>query len=328
MVVPVLMLKETAIMVWIKTLCSVLLMALIVGCGDVGVSLEDADMSSSDAMSFKSSPWSPPIWLGPVVNSNEAELAPRLTNDELSLYFGSRRAGGFGGNDVWVSRRDCLDCPFTVPVNLGPNINSLGNDGTPMVSRDGHWLFYASTKAGNEDIFVSHRDDPNDDLAWGPSVRLCSEINSPAAEGGPDYIPAGEAGDKNFHFTRVVGASADIYVASINLATGECGVPELVPGLGTPAREPSVRWDGKEMYFWSNRPGSMLADLFVTHRQSASKDWEPPQNVGVPVNHAGADLTPGLSFSGRTLVFASGFTRPPNAGLQDLWMSTRTPSGK
>jgi WD40-like Beta Propeller Repeat len=310
-----------------RTLMVALSATIITACAPDVTDVELVLARSPSQSAAKYAAWSAPVWLGPIVNSNQAELAPRLTNDELSLYFGSRRAGGLGNNDVWVSRRHCLDCPFTVPVNLGPNINSPGNDGTPMVSRDGHWLFYASTKAGNEDIFVSHRDDPNDDLAWGPSVSLCSEINSSGAEGGPDYIPAGEAGDKNFHFTRVVGASVNIYVASINLATGKCGVPELVTGLGTPAREPSVRWDGKEMYFWSLRPGSMLADLFVTHRQSASKDWEPPQNVGVPVNHAGADLTPGLSFSGRTLVFASGLTRG-GAGLQDIWMSTRTPSGK
>jgi len=47
-----------------------------------------------------------------------------------------------------------------------------------------------------------------------------------------------------------------------------------------------------------------------------------PTNLGASVNFAGADLTPGLSFDGRNLVFVSGQARG-GLGIQDSWMSTR-----
>src|SRR2546426_8181165 len=73
---------------------------------------------------FASSEWSEPVNLGSIINTTFNEQGPSLSNDELSLYFGSDRPGGFGGFDIWVSRRACTDCPWEAPVNLGPVVNS------------------------------------------------------------------------------------------------------------------------------------------------------------------------------------------------------------
>src|SRR2546425_1168393 len=72
------------------------------------------------AMSFANSEWSEPENLGAPVNSAAGEMNPALSPDELSLYFVSTRAGGFGGADIWVARRASLDSPWAEPVNLGP----------------------------------------------------------------------------------------------------------------------------------------------------------------------------------------------------------------
>ena len=51
----------------------------------------------------------------------------------------------------------------------------------------------------------------------------------------------------------------------------------------------------------------------------------PPVNAGAPLNTEFNDLTPSLSFDGHTLIFPSNRS---GLGGNDLWMSTRTPSGK
>ena len=76
------------------------------------------------AMSFANSEWSAPVNLGPTINTEFNEQGPTLSNDELSLYFGSDRSGGIGGFDIWVAKRACTGCPWEAPTNLGPVVNS------------------------------------------------------------------------------------------------------------------------------------------------------------------------------------------------------------
>jgi Tol biopolymer transport system component len=86
---------------------------------------------------------------------------------------------------------------------------------------------------------------------------------------------------------------------------------------------PTLRADGREMLFQSNRSGGLgRADLWVSTRQSLHEPWSTPQNVGTPVNTPSAELHPSLSHDGRTLLFAS--DRPSGWGGTDIWMSTRT----
>ncbi len=58
-------------------------------------------------------PWSPPVPLGPVVNSPYVNSGPALSFDGTELYFYSNRPGGFGGNDLYVTTRARLRGPDT-----------------------------------------------------------------------------------------------------------------------------------------------------------------------------------------------------------------------
>jgi hypothetical protein len=85
-----------------------------------------------------------------------------------------------------------------------------------------------------------------------------------------------------------------------------------------------VRTDGKEILFWSLRPGgSGSGDIWVSTRPTIHEPWSTPENIGFPVNTTSNDVRPNLSRSGRTLLFDS--NRPGGEGDQDIWMSTRTP---
>jgi len=50
-------------------------------------------------------PWSPPVNLGPAVNSSSGETRPALSFDGTTLYFGSSRPGGSGSTDIYVTSR-------------------------------------------------------------------------------------------------------------------------------------------------------------------------------------------------------------------------------
>src|SRR3989475_3213998 len=134
----------------------------------------DADQITyrPQAMSFATSEWSARVNLGAPVNSAANEMDAALSPDELSLYFVSTRAGGFGSADIWVSHRASLDSPWGDPVNLGANVNGAGIEASPWISIDGHLLFFSSDRPGGHglnDIFVARRADKSDDLGWGPA---------------------------------------------------------------------------------------------------------------------------------------------------------------
>src|SRR5262249_39910288 len=141
--------------------------------------------------------WSEPVNLGPVVNSPLSDFAPALSPDGLSLYFDSRRDGGFGARDLWVSRRATVTGPWGAPVNLGPTINSPVDDHHPALSADGHRLFFASLRPGgfgDLDIYQSYRVDVHDDLGWQTPTNLGANVNTAVSDNGPSYFenPGGE----------------------------------------------------------------------------------------------------------------------------------------
>lgn len=75
-------------------------------------------------------------------------------DDQEYLLFVSDRERGFGGLDIWLSKR--ADFGFEVPINLGGNINSLEDEITPFYSTQSRTLYFSSNwheGFGGFDIF-------------------------------------------------------------------------------------------------------------------------------------------------------------------------------
>jgi|SRR5690242_19324696 WD40 repeat protein len=286
------------------------------------------------AMSFANSKWSEPLNLGATINSTFLDAHPNLSKDGLSLYFTSNRpVGGHGGNDLWVARRGCEDCPWEAPVNLGSVINTSGIEAGSDLSVDGHLLFFHSNRPGSlggNDIYVSWRTDPNDDFGWGPPEALGPDVNTTADENAPAYLQSAEDGSANLYFTRgdATTQGQDLYVAAVTRDGQTRGPAVLAVELNTIVNDaaPTIRADGRELLFHSPRFGTLgFADLWVSTRQSVQEPWSTPVNLGAPLNTTAFEQQPSLSHDGRTLVWAS--DRPGGSGGLDIWMSTRTPSG-
>jgi hypothetical protein len=158
-------------------------------------------------------------------------------------------------------------------------------------------------------------------------------VNTTGFEAGGFYLQSGEEGVANFYFVRgPTMAALDIYYAPVNRDGEASGAAVLVAELSDldPAiadAHPSLRTDGREVYFHSNRAGSLGAsDLWRSVRRSVHEPWSTPENVGAPLSTAANETQPSLTYNARTLIFAS--TRGGGLGGSDIWMSTRTPSGK
>ena len=145
--------------------------------------------------------WDEPTNLGPIVNSSDIDVTPVILADGLSLFFMSNRPGGYGGLDAWVTTRATTDGDWSIPVNLGPSVNSVSLDGLTSISSDGYTCYLMSGRSGGEgalDLWqvsilpiVDFNGDGNidtDDLVilvncWGTNESLCDIGPTPLGDG-------------------------------------------------------------------------------------------------------------------------------------------------
>jgi hypothetical protein len=305
----------------------------------VGCRSEPPTASNQVALgSFANSEWSPPINLGLPINSAASDQNAFLTKDGLTLYFSSDRTdeGAKGSLDIWVSQRRTTADAWGTPQNLG--INTPAAELAPNLSVDGHLLFFTSNRPGSTpmspggaasiDIWMSRRTNTHDPFGWGPPLRLGPGVNTPSSDQAPMYLQNAEEGPTNLYFNRglLAAGQGDIYSAAITRDGETRGEAVPVAELNSSANDAavSIRHDGKEIFFWSNRLGTQ--DLFTSTRQNTHHPWSAPTRLDAPLNTATSnELTPSLSFDGTTLIFAS--NRMPSTGGNDLWITTRERGG-
>lgn len=125
--------------------------------------------------------WTKPANLGAPVNSTAWDSQPSIAANGQALYFTSKRPGGFGGSDIWVSYRQS-DGRWGKPINLGENINTAGDDQSPFIHPDGSTLYFMSDGhpgMGGTDLFIS-RADANG--RWGKAQNFGYPINTRSDE--------------------------------------------------------------------------------------------------------------------------------------------------
>src|SRR5688572_13007590 len=94
------------------------------------------------------------------VNTKANDFDPLFSADGRWLYFFSNRPGGVGGDDLYRAQV-LAGGGFGKAENLGPGVNSRGDEWAPTPSRDGQHLLFASNGhggAGGHDLFVAHWD--------------------------------------------------------------------------------------------------------------------------------------------------------------------------
>lgn len=112
-----------------------------------------------------------------------------------NLYFSSSRAGGFGEEDIYMSKKQ--NGQYSTPVNLGPFVNTAKSEYDPFISRDEKLLIFASSGReggfGGADLYaVKLPADPKSG-----AKNLGPVINTP----GRDYCPYVSPDGNYFFYT-------------------------------------------------------------------------------------------------------------------------------
>jgi len=149
--------------------------------------------------------WSEPAPLE-LVGDSMIAAHPSLSADGTLLYFVSDKIGGYGGKDIWVAASK--GGKYDRPENLGPEINTPGDEMFPFIRENGDLYFSSNYRPGigGLDIFKAVKDDKG---KW-TVENMKAPINSPGDDFGITFIK-GEDEKGLFSSNRKGSRSDDIY---------------------------------------------------------------------------------------------------------------------
>jgi hypothetical protein len=99
--------------------------------------------------------WQMPELMTSMINSASHEPSASIAPGGDEIYFTSDRPGGFGGRDLYRIRR-LPNGEWSLPLNLGPKVNTAHDEDAPFIHSDGLTLFFSSnghSTMGGYDIF-------------------------------------------------------------------------------------------------------------------------------------------------------------------------------
>ncbi len=126
--------------------------------------------------------WTEAENLGPMVNTEFWESSPSFSPDKRDIYFSSNQAGGYGGKDIWVTHRN-TNGKWGRPENLGPRVNTSGDESCSFMYADNQTLFFNSNGHkgyGATDLFFSKK---LNDSTWSEAENLGYPVNTIDDEG-------------------------------------------------------------------------------------------------------------------------------------------------
>ena len=106
--------------------------------------------------------WSKPKKVEGINDPIRWDSQPSLASDGKTLYFASDRLGGYGGIDIYVTKRDDFTGLWSKPANLGRTINTNGDEKCPFIHSDFQTLYFSSSGQpgiGGFDIFYARKND-------------------------------------------------------------------------------------------------------------------------------------------------------------------------
>lgn len=181
--------------------------------------------------------WSKPSLITPNLNTPKyLESTASITPDGKTIYFASDRLGGHGGLDIYRTTL-LANGTWSVPVNLGPEINTKANEDAPFIHPDQKTLFFTSdghNSMGGRDIFVTRF--VND--KWTNPENMGYPVNTTAndnyftliADGTRGYFSSdrkGGSGGQDIYYLDMPAESASIPLTMIKgkILNAETGKP-------------------------------------------------------------------------------------------------------
>ena len=167
--------------------------------------------------------WTKAENLGTVINTEAWESAPSISPDNKDLYFSSNRSGSYGKKDIWVSHRQ-PNGKWGNPENMGPAINTDGDDACPFIHADNQTIYFNSNGHmgyGMTDLFLSRK---GEDGKWGEPENLGYPINTIDDEG--SLIIAAD-GKTSYYASDRENKKAGLDIYSFELRKDICALKTL-----------------------------------------------------------------------------------------------------
>ncbi|WMJ72852.1 OmpA family protein [Cytophagaceae bacterium ABcell3] len=162
--------------------------------------------------------WSKPTSLGPNVNTDGWESSASLSADNQTLFFTSDRKGGYGGTDIYMSKRSKAG-EFGEAILLGPQVNTPDDEIAPFIHADGKTLYFSSQghkSMGGFDIFSVEID-----LETGEILSDPENIGYPINTADDDTYFVWSADNTRAYFSSIREeglGDKDIYMLERNIA--------------------------------------------------------------------------------------------------------------
>lgn len=267
--------------------------------------------------------FTPPVNLGPPINTTFNERDPFITADGQKLFFVSDWPEG--NLDIWMSTWN--GTTWGTPINCGPNVNSGLIEWSPSVSPDGKRLYFSAFgrpgSQGGWDIWYSDWDSVSQQ--WGSAQNLGPVINSFVTDWRSEISRYGQAlyyASNGFGHPR----GQALYYSHWN--GNSWSSPEsliyIINNSGT-EENPSLTADEKTMYFVRWDP---FRSIYMAERATdTSRQWNQPVWLDSVVNHPSGTGDPCITPDGLTLYFASDRPGGMGSGTADIWVSRRVNLG-
>jgi peptidoglycan-associated lipoprotein len=183
----------------------------------------------------KGNVWGEPTKIAFCVDSLKY-AAPSLSADGLTLFFASNMPGGQGENDIWYSKYDKKGAKWGTPVNLGPGINTAGNDVFPFIHEDGTLYFASNGHLGMGGLDIFRAEKKGEDQ-WANVTNMKFPINSAGDDFGIVFEGKKERGILSSNREGTKGAD-DLYqfvlpplLFTIEGDITDCKFKETIPGV-------------------------------------------------------------------------------------------------
>lgn len=160
---------------------------------------------------LKGDDWTIPEKLS--INTKYNENHASISADGQELFFTSDRPGGYGGMDIYVTKR-LPNGQWGIPINLGPKINTAKDEISPFIHPDGVTLFFSSkghNSMGGFDIFYAIRDEKGE---WNTPTNMGYPINTPNDDA--FYVPTPD-GVRAYYASQQTGGIGrnDLYMITL-----------------------------------------------------------------------------------------------------------------
>ena len=231
--------------------------------------------------------------MGGIAAGTADDTTPRLSDDELTLYFASNRDGQ---TKLYVAQRTSRSEDFGQPSL----ISELALDAPaqcPSLTRDQLTMYFEDSQGGYQ-IFRTNRSSLSS--SWSMPTVVASISGAFAAVGGPWITPSG---DLYFHAFQT--SDLDVFVARRGIDDFETPQPVLDIDTHYVEQRPVLSVDELTMFFASNRPdGGAIGsfDIWVTTRRSRDDSFGAPTNVH-ELNTAAFETPGWLSTDGCRIYF-------------------------